>query len=168
MFHHRYGSLRVAGDLGQFDHRLAGECSRIDGLGNLGAAAANVRAVRQLVGPERRIFAVVKADGYGHGAAELGAVFVANGADALAVADLGEGIRLRQRGITAPILVYPNSLPEAAPEQALRTRADAAIAAMAAAARAVCVMRDILISCDRCGLRCRYSRRGRDPSVKRA
>jgi alanine racemase len=83
---------------------------------DLGAAAANTRAVRQMVGPERRIFAVVKADGYGHGAAELGAVFLANGADALAVADLGEGIRLRQRGITAPILVYPNSLPEAAPD----------------------------------------------------
>ena len=72
--------------------------------------------MRQLVGPARKIFAVVKADGYGHGAAELGAVFVAHGADALAVADLGEGIRLRQRGITAPVLVYPNSLPEAAPE----------------------------------------------------
>jgi alanine racemase len=83
---------------------------------DLDAAAANVRAVRQLVGPERKIFAVVKADGYGHGAAEVGAVFVAHGADALAVADLAEGIRLRQRGIVAPILVYPNSLPEAAPE----------------------------------------------------
>jgi alanine racemase len=83
---------------------------------DLDAAAANVRAVRQLVGPERKIFAVVKADGYGHGATEVGAVFVAHGADALAVADLAEGIRLRQRGITAPILVYPNSLPEAAPE----------------------------------------------------
>jgi alanine racemase len=83
---------------------------------DLGAAAANVRAVRQLVGPERKIFAVVKADGYGHGAAEVGAVFVKHGADALAVADLAEGIRLRQRGIAAPILVYPNSLPEAAPE----------------------------------------------------
>ena len=83
---------------------------------DLDAAAANVRAVRQLVGPDRKIFAVVKADGYGHGAAELGAVFAAHGADALAVADLGEGIRLRQRGITAPILVYPNSLPEAAPD----------------------------------------------------
>jgi alanine racemase len=81
---------------------------------DLDAAAANVRAVRQLVGPERKIFAVVKADGYGHGAAELGSVFVTHGADALAVADLAEGLRLRQRGITAPILVYPNSLPEAA------------------------------------------------------
>ena len=76
---------------------------------DLDAAAANVRAVRQLVGPGRKIFAVVKADGYGHGAAELGA-------DALAVADLGEGIRLRRRGIVTPILVYPNSLPEAAPD----------------------------------------------------
>ncbi len=83
---------------------------------DLGAAAANVRAVRQMVGAGRKIFAVVKADGYGHGAAELGTVFVAHGADALAVADLGEGIRLRQRGITVPILVYPNSLPEAAPD----------------------------------------------------
>src|SRR5215470_11713007 len=83
---------------------------------DLDAAAANIRAVRQLVGPGRKIFAVVKADGYGHGAAEMGAVFAAHGADALAVADLGEGIRLRQRGITAPILVYPNALPEAASE----------------------------------------------------
>ncbi len=83
---------------------------------DLDAAAANVRAVRQLVGPGRKIFAVVKADGYGHGAAELGAVFVTHGADALGVADLAEGIRLRRRGITAPILVYPNSLPEAAHE----------------------------------------------------
>jgi alanine racemase len=44
----------------------------------------------------------------------MGAVFVQNGADYLAVADLAEGVRLRQRGITAPILVYPNSLPAAA------------------------------------------------------
>ena len=83
---------------------------------DLGAAAANVRAVRGMVGASRKIYAVVKADGYGHGAAELGAVFLAHGADALAVADLGEGIRLRQRGITAPILVYPGALPEAARE----------------------------------------------------
>src|SRR5215471_12043968 len=34
----------------------------------------------------------------------------------LGVADLAEGIRLRQLGITTPILVYPNALPAAAPE----------------------------------------------------
>jgi alanine racemase len=83
---------------------------------DLGAAAHNIRAVRQLVGPERKVFAVVKADGYGHGAAEVGAVFLRHGADYLAVADLSEGVRLRERGIGAPVLVYPNSLPEAAAE----------------------------------------------------
>src|SRR5213593_2971813 len=76
--------------------------------------AHNVRAVRQLVGPERKIFAVIKAGGYGFGAAEMGAVFARSGADWLAVADLAEGIRLRQSGISTPILVYPNSLAEAA------------------------------------------------------
>jgi alanine racemase len=81
---------------------------------DLDAAAENVRAVRRLVGAECKLFAVIKADGYGFGAAEMGAVFVRNGADYLAVADLGEGVRLRERGITAPVLVYPNSLPEAA------------------------------------------------------
>jgi alanine racemase len=83
---------------------------------DLDAAAANVRVVRQMVGPRRKIYAVIKADGYGHGAAEMGETFLASGADALGVADLAEGIRLRRRGITAPVLVYPNSLPEAAPE----------------------------------------------------
>ena len=83
---------------------------------DLDAAASNLRAVRQLVGAERKIYAVIKADGYGHGAAAMAAVFVEHGADALGVADLGEGIRLRRRGITVPVLVYPNSLPEAAPD----------------------------------------------------
>ena len=81
---------------------------------DLDAAAENVRAVRGLVGPGRTLFAVIKADGYGYGAAEMGAVFARNGADYLAVADLAEGVRLRQRGITTPILVYPNSLPAVA------------------------------------------------------
>jgi alanine racemase len=81
---------------------------------DLDAAADNLRAVRRLVGPARKLFAVVKADGYGFGAAEMGAVFARNGADYLAVADLSEGVRLRHRGITIPILVYPNSLPSAA------------------------------------------------------
>jgi alanine racemase len=83
---------------------------------DLDAAAHNVRAVREMVGPERKVFAVIKAGGYGFGAAEMGAVFAKNGADWLGVADLAEAIRLRQRGITTPILVYPNSLPIAAAE----------------------------------------------------
>jgi alanine racemase len=117
---------------------------------DLDAAAANVRAVRRMVGPSRKIFAVVKADGYGYGAAEVGAVFLAHGADALAVADLTEGIRLRRRGITAPVLVYPNSLPEAAPEAIAHGLIPAlvdleAARAYAAAARQSC---DVFVKVD--------------------
>ncbi|HKW95205.1 MAG TPA: alanine racemase [Methylomirabilota bacterium] len=83
---------------------------------DLDAAAENLRSIRGLVGPARKIFAVIKADGYGFGAAEMGVVFARNGADYLAVADLAEGVRLRRRGITAPVLVYPSSLPTAAEE----------------------------------------------------
>ena len=72
---------------------------------DLDAAAENVRAVRRLVGAGRRLFAVVKADGYGFGASEMGALFLRHGADALAVAALAAGGRLRERGLTAPVLV---------------------------------------------------------------
>ena len=81
---------------------------------DVAAAVDNLRAVRRLVGPDRKIFAVVKADGYGFGSLELGRAFAENGADALGVADLSDGMRLRRAGLTLPILVYPNALPESA------------------------------------------------------
>ena len=83
---------------------------------DLDAAAENLRTVRRLVGPDRKIFAVLKANAYGFGALEMARVFTDHGADALAVADLSEGVRLRRHGFTLPILVYPNALPDAAPE----------------------------------------------------
>jgi alanine racemase len=83
---------------------------------DLDAAVANLDTVRRLVGPARKIFAVVKADAYGFGSLELGRAFAEHGADALAVADLADGVRLRRSGLTLPILVYPNALPEAAPD----------------------------------------------------
>jgi len=81
---------------------------------DLDAAVDNVRTVRRLVGPERKIFAVVKADAYGFGSLEMGRAFAENGADALGVADLADGVRLRRAGLALPILVYPNALPDAA------------------------------------------------------
>ena len=83
---------------------------------NVDAAVANLQTVRRLVGSERKIFAVVKADAYGYGSLELGRVFADHGADALAVADLADGVRLRRSGLALPILVYPNALPDAAPD----------------------------------------------------
>jgi alanine racemase len=83
---------------------------------DLDAAAENLRTVRRLVGPGRKIVAVLKADGYGFGAREMAEVFAAHGADALAFADLGDAIWMRQQGHSLPILVYPNCLPDAATE----------------------------------------------------
>ena len=83
---------------------------------DLDAAAENLRSVRRLVGAGRKIFAVLKADGYGFGAREMAEAFVAHGADALAFADLGDAIWIRRQGVSLPILVFPNSLPEAAAE----------------------------------------------------
>jgi len=88
---------------------------------DLDAAAENLRTVRRLVGPDRKVFAVLKANAYGFGALEMARVFADHGADALAVADLSEGVRLRRHGFTLPILVYPNALPDAAPEAIAHT-----------------------------------------------
>lgn len=52
------------------------------------------------------MMASVKADAYGHGAAEASRVFLSAGADALGVATLEEAIELRAAGISADILVY--------------------------------------------------------------
>lgn len=51
----------------------------------------------------RRVLAVVKADGYGHGAARVARALAA--ADAFGVARLDEGIALREAGVTHPILL---------------------------------------------------------------
>ena len=83
---------------------------------DLDAVAENLRSVRRLVGAGRRIFAVVKAGGYGFGTLEMAEVFAVHGADALAFADLGDAIWARRQGVSLPILVFPSALPEAASE----------------------------------------------------
>lgn len=83
---------------------------------DLDAVAENLATVRRLVGPARRIFAVLKADAYGYGTREVAEVAAAAGADALAFADLADAVWTRRQGAALPILVFPNSLPEAAGE----------------------------------------------------
>jgi alanine racemase len=52
------------------------------------------------------VIAVVKANAYGHGAAEVGLALERAGAAMLACADIEEGIVLRRAGIRIPILVF--------------------------------------------------------------
>ena len=66
----------------------------------------NLKEVRRLTGSQVAIFAVVKADAYGHGALQAARAFVEAGADYLAVALPEEGIELRQAGFKQPILVF--------------------------------------------------------------
>lgn len=72
---------------------------------DLEALAGNVRRAQQIVGPEVAICAVLKADGYGHGAASVARTALNNGAKMLAVACLAEAVTLRRAAIDAPILV---------------------------------------------------------------
>lgn len=71
----------------------------------LAALADNLRCVQRHVGPSCRVLAVVKADGYGHGAASASRVFIEAGAWGLAVSLVEEGVELRESGIHAPVLV---------------------------------------------------------------
>jgi alanine racemase len=72
---------------------------------DLAALAHNVRQIRSLLAPETQIMAVVKADGYGHGAIDIARTVVAEGVEWLAVATVTEGIELREARIVAPILI---------------------------------------------------------------
>ncbi|MET0862607.1 MAG: alanine racemase [Microbacterium sp.] len=74
--------------------------ARID----VGAITANVRHLRRLTDSE--IIAVVKADGYGHGAVRTAAAALEGGATRLGVADIGEALALRRGGIMAPIVAW--------------------------------------------------------------
>lgn len=70
-----------------------------------GALTNNVRKLRRRLSPGTRLMAVVKANAYGHGAAETARTLLRAGAESLAVATLDEAIVLRRSAIEAPILV---------------------------------------------------------------
>ena len=72
---------------------------------DLSAIAHNIRAIKERVHPAR-VMAVVKADGYGHGAAAISRAAIENGASCLGVALVEEGIALRRQGFLEPILVF--------------------------------------------------------------
>ncbi|PPG06843.1 MULTISPECIES: alanine racemase [unclassified Rathayibacter] len=69
------------------------------------AMAANAGRLRELTGA-RRLMAVVKANGYGHGALAAAQAALDGGADALGTAELREAVALREAGVVAPILCW--------------------------------------------------------------
>ncbi|MEJ5997542.1 alanine racemase [Corynebacterium sp. H130] len=76
---------------------------------DLDAIAHNIRLIKDRVAPAQ-LMAVVKADAYNHGAAEVARVMADNGADRFGVATLAEAHKLRDAGISTPILAWIWSL----------------------------------------------------------
>ena len=72
---------------------------------DLDAIANNVRVLSDHAG-SAGVMAVVKADGYGHGATQVSRAALAAGATELGVASIAEALALRGDGITAPILAW--------------------------------------------------------------
>jgi alanine racemase len=64
----------------------------------------NLRLLRGRA-PGAEIIAVVKANAYGHGDVAVARTLVEDGAERLAVATVDEGLRLRDAGVTIPILL---------------------------------------------------------------
>lgn len=85
-----------------------GTCLRVD----LSAIAHNSRVLKDTVGEKVRMMAVVKANAYGHGLVPVAKTALMNGASWLGVAVPEEGRKLRQAGVSAPILVLGNVNPE--------------------------------------------------------
>lgn len=90
---------------------------------NLAAIERNVARIGRELAPGVALCAVVKADGYGHGAAPAARAALAGGAHWIAVVAATEARTLREAGIAAPILVMGAlSAPEL--DVALAARAD--------------------------------------------
>ena len=86
---------------------------------DLDAIAWNAGVLRAVASPAA-VCAVVKADGYGHGAVPVAAAALAGGATSLAVALVEEGVVLREAGLEAPILLLSEPAAEAMGEVVAR------------------------------------------------
>lgn len=88
---------------------------------DLAALSQNYRSIRRFLTPGCRYLAIVKADGYGHGAATVASLLQKEGADWFGVATMEEALKLRRQGIYRPILVLGYTDPAAAPILASNT-----------------------------------------------
>lgn len=73
---------------------------------DLEAVRHNFRLMRELVGASSEVYAVIKADAYGHGAVPVAQALLKEGVTRFCVARVEEATELRAAGIDAPILVF--------------------------------------------------------------
>lgn len=72
---------------------------------NLDYIEHNILELKKHLKKEAKLFAVVKADAYGHGAVMIAPILLASGVEFLGVSSIDEALQLREADITAPILV---------------------------------------------------------------
>ncbi len=104
---------------------------------DLPAIDRNVGRIKQALPPHVRYVAVVKADAYGHGMPEVTRRLLQAGVDAFAVANVAEGVRLREVGHEGDILLLSPTLPgevARAVEQGFDITINSLVEAMALAA----------------------------------
>ena len=88
---------------------------------DLSALSHNYHSIRRFMSEGCRYLAIVKADGYGHGAGTVAARLQKEGADWFGVATMEAALKLRRQGIYRPILVLGYTDPAAAPILASNT-----------------------------------------------
>jgi len=81
---------------------------------DLTAYAHNITELKRITCKGARLMAVVKANGYGHGAIEVAGEALKNGAEYLGVARINEAVQLRTAGLNAPILIFGYTPPDLA------------------------------------------------------
>ncbi len=72
---------------------------------SLDAIANNFNVIKSKINGRAKICCVIKADGYGHGAAELAKIYEELGADFFAVSNIDEGIEIREAGCELPMVI---------------------------------------------------------------
>jgi alanine racemase len=76
----------------------------------------NIINIKNHIGNNTKLMAVVKADAYGHGFWEIAKIAVNSGCDYLAVACISEAKQIRRRGINTPILILGDTPLECVPD----------------------------------------------------
>jgi alanine racemase len=87
--------------------------SRVYAEIDLGTAKQNMKKIMSLAGEGTSVMAVVKADGYGHGAVALAKAYSEIGVEWFGVATVEEAVELRKSGIESNILILSYVFPDA-------------------------------------------------------
>ncbi len=81
---------------------------------DLDALFHNVQEIRRVIGTNRKLQVVAKADAYGHGVSSVAQTLLEAGANSIAVGNLDHAVQLREANINAPLVLLGSSLPDAA------------------------------------------------------